>query len=215
MTYQNLFLSVKGAMVKAYLLSGVVLLAGCQMTAMQQSDTESTPAFQPGRFSSDSYQTHAATIQDHIRLLMNQMALNMQGVGEDSAVMVADFVYVDGAYDKAGLLGQQVAQSFMNELHQFGVKVLDHKTTDYIRVTEQGDLVLSRDYTELRPDIQASLVLTGTLTKHRRGVLVQARIVDLVSKELKASAQTLLPSAQVSALVARESRLDMPASGIQ
>ncbi|MBN7828080.1 FlgO family outer membrane protein, partial [Bowmanella dokdonensis] len=80
---------------------------------------------------------------------------------------------------------------------------------------EQGDLVLSRDYTELRPDMQANLVLTGTLTKHRRGVLVQARMVDLVSKELKASAQTLLPSAQVSALIASESRLDMPASGIQ
>lgn len=201
---------------KAYLLSGVMLLAGCQMTMMQQTDSENEPmpAFQPASFSTMN-QSSSATVQDHVRLLMNQMALNMQGIEENTPVVVADFVYVDGAYDKAGLLGQQISQSFMNELHQFGIKVLDHKTTDYIRVTEQGDLVLSRDYQELRPDIQAKLVLTGTLTKHQRGVLVQARIVDLFSKELKASAQSLIPSAQVNALIASRSRLDMPASGAQ
>ncbi|MBT1065222.1 hypothetical protein KJY73_16650 [Bowmanella sp. Y26] len=198
---------------RAYLFSGVVLLAGCQVTDVQQSSIEAESAFQPGVFTPVSQNTHPATIQDHIRMLMNQMALTMQEVHDNTAVVVADFVYVDGAYDKSGLLGQQVAQSFMNELHQFGVKVLDHKTMDYIRVTESGDLVLSRDYTELRPDIQASLVLTGTLTKHRLGVMVQARLVDLKSKELKGSAQTLLPSAQVNALIASHSRQDMPASG--
>jgi TolB-like protein len=98
------------------------------------------------------------------------------------------------------LLGNQIAESFIHELHAFGVPVIDFKTTDYMRVTPSGDYVFSRDYLELSQDQNFNYVLAGTLVNHQSGVLVNARIVGLASKAVVGSAQGFIPQSVVDAL---------------
>ena len=114
---------------------------------------------------------------------------------------VTHFALIDTNLQETDLLGKQMAESFVHELHKFRVPVIDFKATDYIRITDGGDFVLSRDYLELSSSLQIDYVLTGTMAKHQGGVLVNARILGIESRAVVASAQMLVPFYVVEALI--------------
>lgn len=133
-------------------------------------------------------------INHYVRGIMQDLVANMQYVNASTPMVVTSFVFLDSDFSTANLLGNQIAESFMHEIHKFGIPVIDFKTTDYIRITGSGDFVLSRDFLELKADMAAEYVLLGTLTKQQGGMLVNARIVGFESKAIVASAQGFLPS---------------------
>jgi TolB-like protein len=139
-------------------------------------------------------------INHYVRGIMQDLAENLQYVNDKTPIAVSSFVYLDADYNSTTLLGNQLAESFIHELHTFGVPVVDFKTTDYMRVTPSGDYVFSRDYLELNQDQNFNYVLAGTLVNHQSGVLVNARIVGLASKAVVGSAQGFIPQSVVDAL---------------
>ena len=139
-------------------------------------------------------------INHYVRGIMQDMAENLQYVNTKTPLAVSSFVFLDRDYNNADLVGNQIAESFMHELHNFGVPVIDFKTTDYMRVTPGGDFVFSRDYLELNQEQNFSYVLAGTLVNHQGGILVNARIVGLASKAVVGSAQGFIPQSVVDAL---------------
>jgi len=139
-------------------------------------------------------------INHYVRGIMQEMVENLQYVNDKTPLAVSSFVFLDDDYSNGSLLGNQIAESFMHELHNFGVPVIDFKTTDYVRVTQTGDFVFSRDYLELDPEQNFQYVLAGTLVSHQGGVLVNARIVGLTSKAVVGSAQGFLPQSVIDAL---------------
>lgn len=139
-------------------------------------------------------------INHYVRGMMQDMAENLQYVNQKTPLAVSSFVFLDDEYDDASLLGNQLSESFMHELHHFGVAVIDFKTTDYMRVTPKGDFVFSRDYLELNEEQNFQYVLAGTLVNHQGGVLVNARIIGLMSKAVVGSAQGFIPQTVVDAL---------------
>jgi TolB-like protein len=176
-------------------------------SALTERPVAMPDAFQPARFALRSAGDNSAapgqviTIQHYVRGLMQEMLVSMQDVAEQTPVAVASFVYLDSDFNQGNLLGNQIAESVMHELHNFGVKVLDYKVTDYIRVTQQGDFVHSRNYEELGGNLPAQYAVGGTLSRHRDGILVNARMVAFDSKAVVASAQSLIPNAVVNALL--------------
>jgi TolB-like protein len=139
-------------------------------------------------------------INHYVRGIMQNMVENLQYVNEKTPLAVSSFVFLDDDYNDASLLGNQIAESFMHELHSFGIPVIDFKTTDYMRVTPSGDFVFSRDYLELNQDQNFNYVLAGTLVSHQGGVLVNARIIGLASKAVVGTAQGFIPQSVVDAL---------------
>ncbi|NOU50752.1 hypothetical protein HG263_09430 [Pseudoalteromonas sp. JBTF-M23] len=139
-------------------------------------------------------------INHYVRGIMQDLVENLQYVNAKTPLAVSSFVYLDDDYGQATLLGNQLSESFMHELHKFGVSVVDFKTTDYMRVTPQGDFVFSRDYLELNETQNFQYVLAGTLVNHQGGVLVNARIVGINSKAVVGSAQGFIPQSVVDAL---------------
>ncbi len=133
-------------------------------------------------------------INHYVRGLMQDLVGNLQYVTQSTPMMVTSFVYLDSDFTSATLLGNQIAESFIHEIHKFGIPVIDFKTTDYVRITPAGDFALSKDFLELNSDVQADYVLLGTLTKQQGGVLINARIVGFTSKAVVASAQGFLPA---------------------
>ena len=185
----------------------------------QTSTLASTPAllerpvaapemFQPATFKAKSADDvsmeqrprQTVTIQHYVRGLMQEMVISMQDMSEQTPVAVASFVFLDSDFNQGNLLGNQIAESFIHELHNFGVKVVDYKVTDYIRVTPQGDFVHSRNYEELGSNLPAQYAVGGTLSRHRDGVLINARMVDFESKAVIATAQSLIPNKVINAL---------------
>ena len=163
--------------------------------------------FQPARFpvrlatSSSNQASNTVTIQHYVRGLMQEMVVSMQNVSEQTSVAVASFVYLDSDYNAASLISNQIAESFMHELHNFGITVIDFKLTDYIRVTPQGDFVHSRDFEDLSSNLNANYALGGTLSRHKDGILVNARMVNFSNKAVVASAQSLIPNRVINAIM--------------
>lgn len=140
-------------------------------------------------------------IGDYVKNMTQDLIANMEYVNQKTAIGVTHFALLDTDLQKTDLLGRQMAESFLHELHKFRVPVIDFKATDYIRITEAGDFVLSRDYIELSGSLPIEYVLTGTMTKHQGGVLVNARILGMESRAVVASAQMLVPFYVVDALI--------------
>lgn len=140
------------------------------------------------------------TINHYVRGIMHDLVENMQYVSHETPLAVTSFIYLDGDYNSSGLLGNQIAESFIHEIHKFGIPVVDYKTSDYIRVTRGGDYVFSRDFLELSGDAPIKYVLGGTMSKYNGGYLVNARVVGIESKAVVATAQSFIPSRVANAL---------------
>lgn len=143
-------------------------------------------------------------VGDYAQNMMQNLMSNMEYVTDKTPIGVTHFALVDSDLQQTNLLGYQLAESFMHELHKFRIPVIDYKATEYIRVTESGDFFLSRDFLELKNKAPVDYILTGTMTKHQGGYLVNARIIGLQSKAIVASAQALVPFYVVDALLPSE-----------
>jgi TolB-like protein len=162
-------------------------------------------AYQASRMSAQKVQSHyqpkaAVNVNHYVQGMMHDLVANLDLVKQGMIIGVTSFVYLDGAYDQTDLFGNQLAEGFMHEIHQFGLDVVDFKTTDFIRVTPRGDFVFSRDFMELREEQPIEYVLGGTLVQHEGGTLVNVRIVSVATKKVLASAQSFVPQHVVSAI---------------
>jgi len=187
-----------------------IVLGGC--TSNEDLPENQKPAFErrdDSQFQSSSVLTNsdqkraaAAThnINHYVRGMMHQLIGNLKYVNTQTPIGVSSFVFLNSNLDQTSLLGNQIAESFIHEVHQVGIPVIDFKTMDFIRVTEQGDFIFTRDFLELNADVSIQYILTGTLSKYQSGYLVNSRIIGLTSKTVVASAQGFIPSHIANAL---------------
>lgn len=146
-------------------------------------------------------------VGDYVQSMTQDLISNMEYLTDKTPVGVTNFALIDSDLQQTNILGFQLAESFIHELHKFRIPVIDFKATDYIRVTEQGDFLLTRDYLELTEEAPIEYILTGTMTKHQGGVLINARILGLKSKAVVATAQMLMPMHAAEALMPSEHNL--------
>lgn len=140
-------------------------------------------------------------VGDYVQNMTQDLISNMEYITDKTPIGITTFALIDSDLQKTNLLGHQLSESFVHELHKFRIPVIDFKATDYIRVTQTGDFILSRDFLELDNKAPIDYILTGTMTKHQSGYLVNARILGLQSKAVVATAQMLLPFYVVDALL--------------
>jgi len=140
------------------------------------------------------------TVNHYARGLTQELIGNLKYVNTTTPIAITNFVFIEQQYNNTNLLGHQLSESFMHEFHKFGIPIIDFKTTDFIRVTPDGDYILSRDFIELTPGLPIKYVVLGTLSKQKQGYLVNARIVGIKSKAIVATAQSFIPEHIVSSL---------------
>jgi TolB-like protein len=139
-------------------------------------------------------QSKTYDINHYARGLMQDLVANLQYVNATTPVAVVSFVMLDSDYNVANLLGIQLAESLIHEVHKFGIPVIDFKTTGFIRVTEQGDFAFSKDYEDFSGEMPARYIVGGTMLKNAEGYLINARIVGVKSQAVVASAQSFIPN---------------------
>jgi TolB-like protein len=146
-------------------------------------------------------QDSGKNINYYVRGLMQDLVGNLQYVNNTTPVAISDFVMLDSDYTKSNLLGNQIAESLMHEVHKLGIPLIDYKTTDYIRVTPRGDFAFSKDYEDLSGYSPIRYVVAGTMLKYNDGYLVNARIVGIESKAVVATAQSFIPGNVADAIM--------------
>jgi TolB-like protein len=119
----------------------------------------------------------------------------------DEAIAVASFVHLDTSLRNTNALGIQLAESFINELQQIGLPVIDHKLMGVLDINDKGDFAFSRNMSDLYNEINIGYVLTGTMLRNSRGILVNARLIDYKTNVVIASSSKLLPTLLVADLL--------------
>lgn len=154
------------------------------------------------------------TVYQYAQSLMHDLVAGLEIIaGTNFTMGVASFVYLDSELQHTDVFGNQLAESLMHEATQFGIAVTDFKMTDSIRITPEGDYVFSRDFLELTQHYPLSVILSGTLARHQGGLLVNARIINVMDKKVLGSAQTFIPDAVVSAVKSQPKAPLLPLKG--
>ncbi|GGW63648.1 FlgO family outer membrane protein [Alishewanella tabrizica] len=162
-------------------------------------------AFLPASLPQQYRQTPLVTLDHYARNLVHELMVNHHRVEEQAMVAVTDIAFIDTDLQQGTVFSNHLSEAIIYDLHLFGVPVLDYKVTDYIRVTEKGDFVLSRDFSELSAELPIKYVVTGTATAHQSGVMVNARLIQIDTKRVISAARTFVPTAVYKAILQQHS----------
>lgn len=136
-------------------------------------------------------QHHHKRLTHYVEQMVIALKMDKQVVGDES-IAVASFVEFDATLTHTNMLGNQLAENFMQQMRKQGFSVSESKSTGTVKITEKGDLAFSRDATEVQKE-QSCCVLTGTMIYSPAGIEVNARLFDLNNNKVLASAEGLIP----------------------
>lgn len=143
-------------------------------------------------------------LDDYASQIAMQMVDTLHNVPVNARVAVASFVDLNSDMQRSNAIGNQLSQSLLHQLQQFGLAVVDVKTANDIVLRQDGDFVFSRSKKRLQTTQAIDYVVSGTLVYKPNGVMVHARMINFDTKVVAASAQQLIPyfviSAQYSAI---------------
>lgn len=139
-------------------------------------------------------------LSDYASQMSMQLVETLHAFPVGAKIAIASFVELGPELDVSNSLGNQLAESFIHQMQQYGLAVADFKTTNNIRVTKHGDFIFSREHSRLQTSQKIDYVLAGTMLYTPKGIMVNARVIHFDSKVVAASAQQLIPHFVISAL---------------
>lgn len=167
-------------------------------TSSQQEGEPQYVVSAPYQYTS-SFNSHKL-LADYAGQMSMQLLDTLNGFSPDARVAVASFVDLGSDLQASNVVGNQLAESFIHQMQQYGISMVDYKTSREIRVTSQGDFVFSRQHQHLDTLQIIDYVLSGTMLHTPNGILVNARVINFRSKVVAASSQQLIPHFVISAL---------------
>jgi TolB-like protein len=138
---------------------------------------------------------------EYTQQMAAELQKDVQGMHVDAPIVVASFVHLDSSLQTTNTLGIQLAEFFINDLQQIGLPVADHKLMGTLDVNAKGDFAFSRDMEQFYSYVDIGYVLTGTMIKNSRGLIVNARLVNFKTNAVVASSSKFLPNIVVNGLM--------------
>ncbi|MEI8653833.1 FlgO family outer membrane protein [Pseudoalteromonas sp. Hal273] len=139
-------------------------------------------------------------LSNYTEQLAMKLIENMNYINSSTPIAITSFVNLDDNLQTTNIFGNHLAESFITELQEFGLSVVDYKHTGTVHVTPMGDFSFSRNGKDIKGYPHIEYTLTGTLTYTNRGVIVNARIIGAKSKVVVSSAKGFIPSFVVESL---------------
>lgn len=167
-----------------------IILSGCSQTPDEMKLADST-AESVNRLTTND------TLHKQVTLLANNLFSTSKDFAIRYPVAVGTFLpiqQIDGQnlpQDKE--VGHLIQESFVTLGTQAGLNIVEYKTMPAIKLSDGYDIMLSRDIKNLNTNFSAKYYLTGTYTEQNEQLIVNARIIDLQSMEVKAAATRYIP----------------------
>mgnify|MGYP000218169820 CR=1 FL=1 len=145
-------------------------------------------------------QVSQLSIKAHSYMLADELVASLAKHALTGKIIVTRFVEQDtrqASQDSAAPLAQlggQLEESFVYELNKRGYKITDFKLRPDILVSEDGDYAWSRQLADLSARVDAKYIVSGTLTPHQNGAVVNVRMMEMANGLVLATAQGFLPN---------------------
>lgn len=132
-------------------------------------------------------------LHDYTEQMAMKLIENMKYVTDHHTIAITSFVDLDDNLNTTNIFGNQLAESLINQLQEFGLSVIDYKVTGSVVSNSHGDFSFSRNSNAVKPYPHIDYILSGTMTYGERGVLINARIVGADTKVVVSSAKSFVP----------------------
>lgn len=146
-----------------------------------------------------SYQPKSleGTVHFHVERLARQLFDTANGFDVSRPMVVGTFLPAERYDNKnnAELVpyGIQIQESFATFATQAGLKVIEFKTLPAVKITNNADIMLSRDINDLDTRVIADYMLTGSYTQQQNSLVVNVRLIRVFDKTIIAAATDYLP----------------------
>lgn len=118
---------------------------------------------------------------------------------ENKVIAVTNFVWADTLTTKQEnnvhkFLEYYLADSLKVEFVQHGCNVIEYQSPSSLLMTNKASYFLSRNLKDLPEDVYMDYILVGTLLEVDNGVMANAEVIDIKTKEIVASAKEYIPT---------------------
>lgn len=158
----------------------------------------------------ESNQTEAEVFRAAIQQMATTLFANI-GDPDPTAGYLADGVAVSSFVDlkkltRTSSFGRYLAEQLMTEFQQQGYRVIEiRKSTSILIQEKRGEYALSRDTTEINPNVAARAMIAGTYTLAGDHILVNAKVLDNKNAVLLSSATMVFPRTKLTDLLLADS----------
>jgi len=159
-------------------LSSLLLLGACAQS--ESSDIEA-------RLNGNELPQRSA-INHMSQQIVNELVRQNDELRPNQPLLVATPVLLDDL-KRTNTIGLQLQQGFISALHDNQFSLVDINIGDNIRVTPEGDFLLTRDWKQLPTGIAVEHVLVSTMSLNTLGVVVNSRIVNVTNNRVVSASQ--------------------------
>lgn len=218
---------------KQLLFIMLIFVVGCTSPQQGVSTKVKSTNYQTGAINDKKDDDHSVSYYDkpliknvnhYVKWLTQDLFANVDFPDNDAVFVISDLALLDSDLNKTNHFGRQITEALTHEVNRTGFSVIDIKARGFIRMSETGDLFFqTEDYNEILSQTAATNIISGTMTRHRGGYLLNARVVDLATTALISSAQIFVPYEVVDAVMledqvsspAKVNKISLKASSVQ
>jgi TolB-like protein len=168
----------------------VTLLGGCatsttKNTQMAQAELSNVPAL--------------GNVEYHTYILANELFAGVRPARQARYAVVgfvpADTMKYNGDdQHPLMMLGHQLEQGMITEASKRGFTTQEFKLSNDIMIDDESDRVLTRNIEQLSDVERVDYYITGTLVYQQAGAMVNARIINVRTKNVVAAATRFFPA---------------------
>jgi TolB-like protein len=107
-------------------------------------------------------------------------------------------------YDETNIMGNIISENLIHEMQVRGYSIVDFKTMGNIKVNNVGDFVFSRNINKLKSEYELDYVLSGTSIKYKNGIVINARIIDMVNNTVVSTGQIWISNKIIKSVIPRD-----------
>ena len=125
--------------------------------------------------------------------IAEQLERNLSPEMRSRALVVTDFVALN-TLNETSQLGRLLAQNLMHEMQLRNWSITDITFRKNILIEASGEFSLSRDVKQLKPPVQTGSIITGTYVNTTEGLILNVRMIQVISGAVVSTAQVKLPA---------------------
>lgn len=143
----------------------------------------------------DILPNHLDPVSEAVEQMADQMVLGLrQNRVKRLPVAVLPFKSLRNSV-RDDLFGERISESFVFPMQQRGYNLVDYRAVSLV-TTEKSAVTKGRLPT-LQEQYKIYYILTGTYAKHGDGIVLNARILDTITRQVVAAGQTHISNARI------------------
>lgn len=138
--------------------------------------------------------------------VVNELVSRNDALRPDQPLVVSTPVLL-GDFGQSNALAAQLQQGMMAAFHLHQFNVVDLNVADSLRVTADGDFILSRDWQQLPTGLPVEHLVVSTMSLTPTGMAFNSRIVDVTNNRVVSAMHSFVSAEQLPTYLVKSDKV--------